>query len=115
MKPLAEQDHYEVLDVARGATREEIERAYRLAQATYADDSLAGYSVFRRARSTLMRERIELAYRDALRHRGARAPTTRALSRAAPTAARAGVGGGGACAGRCGDLHARPCCRRPPR
>ena len=42
MKPLSEQDHYETLEVAREAGLEEIERAYRLARATYADDSLAG-------------------------------------------------------------------------
>ena len=63
MKPLSEQDHYEALDVQRGATREEIERAYHLAKATYADDSLAGYSAFEEGDAALMRERIELAYR----------------------------------------------------
>ena len=63
MKPLSEQDHYEALDVQRGATREEIERAYHLAKATYADDSLAGYSAFEEGDASLMRERIELAYR----------------------------------------------------
>jgi flagellar biosynthesis protein FlhG len=63
VKPLAEQDHYEALDVQRGATREEIERAYHLAKATYADDSLAGYSAFEEGDAALMRERIELAYR----------------------------------------------------
>jgi flagellar biosynthesis protein FlhG len=63
LKPLAEQDHYEALDVQRGATREEIERAYHLAKATYADDSLAGYSAFEEGDAALMRERIELAYR----------------------------------------------------
>lgn len=63
MKPLAEQDHYEALDVAPTATREEIERAYHLAKATYADDSLAGYSVFQEGEIPLIRERIEHAYR----------------------------------------------------
>jgi flagellar biosynthesis protein FlhG len=63
VKPLSEQDHYEALDVQRGATREEIERAYHLAKATYADDSLAGYSAFEEGDAALMRERIELAYR----------------------------------------------------
>jgi DnaJ-class molecular chaperone len=46
LKPLSEQNYYEILETQTGATREEIERAYRLALATYADDSLAGYSVF---------------------------------------------------------------------
>ena len=63
MKPLSEQDHYEALDVSRSATRDEIERAYHLARATYADDSLAGYSVFQEGEAPLLRERIELAFR----------------------------------------------------
>jgi flagellar biosynthesis protein FlhG len=63
MKPLAEQDYYETLDVARGAGFEEIERAYRLACATYTEDSLAGYPVFEVGDVELLRERIEIAYR----------------------------------------------------
>jgi DnaJ-class molecular chaperone len=63
MKPLSEQDHYETLEVAREAGLEEIERAYRLARATYADDSLAGYSVFGQGDAAAIRERIETAYR----------------------------------------------------
>lgn len=63
MKPLSEQDHYETLEVARESGLEEIERAYRLARATYADDSLAGYSVFGQGDAAAIRERIETAYR----------------------------------------------------
>ena len=63
MKPLFEQDHYEILETHPAATREEIERAYRLALATYADDSLAGYSVFAEGDAAALRERIEAAYR----------------------------------------------------
>ena len=63
MKPLSEQDHYETLEVAPEAGMEEIERAYRLARATYADDSLAGYSVFGQGDAAAIRERIETAYR----------------------------------------------------
>ena len=63
MKPPAEQDHYEALDVSTSATREEIERAYHLAKSTYADDSLAGYSVFQEGELPLLRERLEQAYR----------------------------------------------------
>lgn len=63
MKPLSEQDHYETLEVAREAGPEEVERAYRLARATYADDSLAGYSVFGQGDAAAIRERIETAYR----------------------------------------------------
>ena len=46
MKPLSEQDHYQILEISRDASAEEIERSFRMAQATWADDSLAGYSVF---------------------------------------------------------------------
>jgi flagellar biosynthesis protein FlhG len=63
VKPLSEQDHYEALDVSHTATRDEIERAYHLARATYAEDSLAGYSVFQEGEAPLLRERIELAFR----------------------------------------------------
>lgn len=63
MKPIADQDHYEALDVPPSATRDEIERAYHLAKATYADDSLAGYSVFQEGELPLLRERLENAYR----------------------------------------------------
>ena len=63
MKPLSEQDHYEILEIPRKTSQREIERAYQLAQATYADDSLAGYSVFAEGDAEAMRERIETAYR----------------------------------------------------
>jgi curved DNA-binding protein CbpA len=63
MKPLSEQDHYEILEIPRGTSQREIERAYELAQATYAEDSLAGYSIFGEGDAEAMRERIETAYR----------------------------------------------------
>lgn len=63
MKSLSEQDHYEVLEINRDAPREGVERAYRLARATYGEDSLAGYSIVRGADSEAIRERIETAYR----------------------------------------------------
>lgn len=63
MKPLSEQDHFEILEVRPDASQAEIERAYRLAQATYAEDSLAGYSVFGEGDAEALRERIETAYR----------------------------------------------------
>lgn len=63
MKPLSEQDHYELLEVTRDATPEEIERAYRLALVTFGDGSLAGYSVLGEGEAAVMRERIEAAYR----------------------------------------------------
>lgn len=63
MKPLSDQNHYEILETHRAATRDEIERAYRLALATYSDDSMAGYSVFAEGDAAALRERIEAAYR----------------------------------------------------
>ena len=63
MKPISEQDHYEILEVAPDVPREEIERAYRLARATYDDHSLAGYSVFGEGDAQALLERIDAAYR----------------------------------------------------
>jgi flagellar biosynthesis protein FlhG len=72
VKALAEQDHYEILEVTRDADPAEIERAYRMAQAAYANDSLALYSVFGDADGETLRHRIELAFQvlsDAERRR----------------------------------------------
>jgi curved DNA-binding protein CbpA len=63
MKLFFHQDHYEILEVSRDASRDEIERAYRLARETYASDSLAGYSVFGEADAAALRERMDVAYR----------------------------------------------------
>lgn len=63
MKPLTDLDHYEVLDILRGSSPEGVARAYQLSMATYADDSMAGYSVFEPGDAAAMRERIETAYR----------------------------------------------------
>lgn len=62
MKSITELDHYELLDVPREATREEIERAYRLASATFEHGSLATYSLYSDAETDALRERIEYAY-----------------------------------------------------
>jgi flagellar biosynthesis protein FlhG len=86
VKPLIEQDHYEILEVHRGAAPEEIERAYRLALTTYADDSLAGYSVFEEGDAAAIRESIELAYRT-LADPTARESYDAALSRSEAAAA----------------------------
>ena len=63
MKPLSEQDHYETLEIPPTAPPEDIDRAYRLARATYAEDSLAGHSVFEAGDVEILRERIEIAFR----------------------------------------------------
>jgi curved DNA-binding protein CbpA len=63
LKPLSDQNHYEILETHTAATKDEIGRAYRLALATYTDDSLAGYSVFEEGDAAALRERVEAAYR----------------------------------------------------
>jgi curved DNA-binding protein CbpA len=63
LKSLSDQDHYEILELPSGASTEEIERAYRMALATYSDDSLAGYSVFSDGDNQALRERVEVAFR----------------------------------------------------
>ena len=63
MKPLSEQDYYEVLEVSRKATGDELARAYHLVSQTYQEDSLAGYSLFESGDSEAVRERIDLAWR----------------------------------------------------
>ncbi len=73
MKPLPEQHHYEVLEVSRNSSPESIERAYRLAQVTYAEDSLAGYSMFGDDGAREIRQRVETAYRVLTNHESRRA------------------------------------------
>jgi flagellar biosynthesis protein FlhG len=63
MREIPEQDHYELLELPRDATREEVERAYRMASATWAEDGLAAYSVADDAQLASLRERVEQAYR----------------------------------------------------
>lgn len=63
MRPLVDQDHYEVLEVSYDATPEEIERAYRLARNTYEESSVALYSVFGDDDASAIRERVEAAWR----------------------------------------------------
>jgi flagellar biosynthesis protein FlhG len=56
-------DHYELLELPRDATHDEVERAYRLACATWADDALATYSVADAQELDALRARVENAYR----------------------------------------------------
>ena len=63
MRGIDELDHYELLETRRGATPAEIDRAYRTAQQTYADGSLALYSVFENLDARAIRERLDDAYR----------------------------------------------------
>lgn len=63
MRGIDELDHYEMLEVAPGASPGEIDRAYRMAQETYADGSLALYSIFETRDAKEIRSRIDEAYR----------------------------------------------------
>jgi len=63
MRGIDELDHYELLEIARTATPGEIDRAYRMAQQTYADGSLALYSVFESLDARTIRTRLDEAYR----------------------------------------------------
>ncbi len=106
MRGIDELDHYEMLEVARNATPGEIDRAYRLAQETYADGSLALYSIFEKRDAKEIRARLDEAYRvladPELRagydreHRvappGTPAPPVEALVAPPESASRAGAG-----------------------
>jgi flagellar biosynthesis protein FlhG len=56
-------DHYELLELPRDASHEDVERAYRVARATWGEDALAAYSVASEAELGALRERVEQAYR----------------------------------------------------
>ncbi|MBW2373849.1 MAG: molecular chaperone DnaJ, partial [Deltaproteobacteria bacterium] len=59
MRPFSDQTHYEFLEISTDASPEEIERAYRLALATYGDDSMAVYSLLSEEDSRATRERVD--------------------------------------------------------
>jgi len=63
MKPIEEQDHYEVLELPYNARLEDIRRAYPIVRAAYDHESLAAYSLFGSDEAELIRERIDVAYR----------------------------------------------------
>ena len=63
LKALPAQDHYEVLELSRRATSEEIERAYGLIQSAYAPEGLAHYSIYDDQDVSAIRDRVEEAYR----------------------------------------------------
>ncbi|MBK7949591.1 MAG: helix-turn-helix domain-containing protein [Deltaproteobacteria bacterium] len=63
MRGIDELDHYEMLEVPRGASPGEIDRAYRMAQETWAEGSLALYSIFEKRDASEIRARLDEAYR----------------------------------------------------
>lgn len=62
MKPLREQNFYEIFEIPPSATREQIEQAYELAKKTYGDNSLAAYSLFDSEERKEIIRKIHLAY-----------------------------------------------------
>jgi curved DNA-binding protein CbpA len=62
MRPLAEQSYYELLEAPLEGTPQQIERAYRIARATYSPSSTAVYSVFSADECAAILRRIEEAY-----------------------------------------------------
>ena len=62
MKPLDEQDHYELLEIGRNASPEQVDRAYRVACSTYTEESMAGMSVFEVGDVDVIRARLEEAH-----------------------------------------------------
>jgi len=62
MRPITEQSYYELLEAPIEGTPQQIERAYRIARATYHPQSTATYSLFSTDESASILRRIEEAY-----------------------------------------------------
>ncbi|HTO09070.1 MAG TPA: helix-turn-helix domain-containing protein [Myxococcota bacterium] len=62
MQPLGEQTYYELLEAPVEGSPQQIERAYRIARATYAPSSTAVYSIFSADECAAILRRIEEAY-----------------------------------------------------
>ncbi|MFQ5514171.1 MAG: helix-turn-helix domain-containing protein [Myxococcota bacterium] len=62
MRPLTDQNFYEILDVAPDASPQGIERAYRIARSTYQPSSAATYSIFSEEDNAEILRRVEEAY-----------------------------------------------------
>lgn len=63
MKGLHEQTHYEILDVAREASAEVVEHAYRVVRDAFAENSLAIRGVYDAREAAAIRSSAEEAYR----------------------------------------------------
>jgi curved DNA-binding protein CbpA len=63
MRGIDELDHYELLEISSKATSTDIDRAYRMAQQTYGEGSLALYSIFESSDAAAIRDRFDEAYR----------------------------------------------------
>ncbi len=63
MKPLAEQNYYEVLEIQQTAGWRDIQRAYDLAQTTYSGAAMASMPLFTPKERAEIIQKIEEAYR----------------------------------------------------
>ncbi len=73
LRPVPSGTHHDLLEVERGATDEEIRRAYRRAREVYAMDALCCYGLFSERELSAVRARIEEAF-DVLLDRARRRP-----------------------------------------
>lgn len=62
MKHLLDENYYELFELARGATLDQIQKAYEHAKNTFSEDSLATYSLFTAEERQHLLEKIEHAY-----------------------------------------------------
>ncbi|MGD9344924.1 MAG: DnaJ domain-containing protein [Candidatus Aminicenantes bacterium] len=62
IKKLEEMNHYEVLNIKRSASQQEIQKAYIVAKAAYQKDSLAHYNLVSEDERKDMMRQIERAY-----------------------------------------------------
>lgn len=63
IKKIEDFDYYELLDIKKGESQKEIEKAYCFKKATYQRDSLAYYSLLSERERLLMLRKIEDAYK----------------------------------------------------
>ena len=63
-KKIENLDYYEILNLSKNASQEEIERAYNLGKATYNRDSLAHYSLLSERERWYMLRKIDEAYQN---------------------------------------------------
>ena len=64
IKKIENMDYYEILNLAKDASRQEIERAYHLGKATYSQNSLAHYRLLSEDERRHMLKKIEEAYQN---------------------------------------------------
>lgn len=62
IKNVMEMDYYELLNISRNSSPQEIERAFEFCKVTYERDSIAHYSLLSEEDRKLILERIEKAY-----------------------------------------------------